>query len=242
MKKKNETMGYDKKTKTYGWYLSDIKPMENSLKHIEWVAKDLFYPNKILNDLIISLEYFLPQVGPGSDYDVALNDFLEKRKLAYPKSVIKQLSMKIGFEPKVNYREEKKIFYKELEKVEKRGHPASLNNTLEDWYKTSFCEAYPLYVTDTVLDSLGLDRKYCRDFYCPQLDCTVPIVDGVGHDEKYMTYDQEQIDTSYKQIEIYKKKISSGEYTKELKQNLNKAKVMLELWIKKIKENNPAKN
>ena len=129
--KETEKSGFDKETKTYGWYLSDIKDLENSIKHIEEVSKDLFYPQKIIEDLIDSLEYFLPRVGPGSDYDIALQNLLSKRKLAYPKSVIKQISIKIGFEKKVNYKEEKKNFYEELNKVEKMGHPASLNNTLE---------------------------------------------------------------------------------------------------------------
>jgi len=228
-----EKQGYDKITKTYGWYLSDIKDLEENIETIKHQSQDLSYPQKTLEDLIDALEYFLPLVGPGTDYDNALNNFLNKRELAKPKGFIKKLSVKFGIEEQISYKNEKKLFYEELHKVEKFEHPAGLNNTLEDWYKGTFSKVYPQWMSSTVLKSLNLKDDYCREFYCPNLDMTSP---SIRYDETFMSYDQEQIDASYKQIEIYKKKLSSGEYKKDLKEKLDKAKNLLEKWIVKIRE------
>ena len=47
-----EKQGYDKITKTYGWYLSDIKDLEENIEIIKHQSQNLSYPQKTLEDLI----------------------------------------------------------------------------------------------------------------------------------------------------------------------------------------------
>ena len=188
-----------------------VNELKNDINWIDECSKDLFYPKKILSDLIFSLEHFLPLVKPGSDYDKYLKDYV-----------------------KTNDKEVLKLFEKSHSFAIKKGDPVDLQNSLSDWYKSTFNNVHILNIPANLLKDLNLDDNYCVDFNCPNLIWEHPSLE-FKFDYEYLIYDEEDIDEFLKRTQEYKQKVLNNLYEKELQNVFVKAKKLLNLWIDKLK-------